>query len=68
MTHNIKILENFADAIVNGDNKTFGIHKNNSGYQKGDIIQFAAVNSNGIKIHTHPINDKKYIITNVLSG
>ena len=67
MTHNIKILEDFATAVVNGE-KTFEIRENDRGYQKGDIIQFTAVDSIGVKILTHPINDKKYIITYVLSG
>ena len=71
-THNLKIQEDFADAIVSGD-KTFEIRKNDRGYQKGDYIKFDKVIERGssfdcFDILTHPIRDKLYVITYVMSG
>lgn len=62
-----KVLEPFADAILSGE-KTFEIRKNEEGYQKGDIIRFEVMSSECFTNLTHPLNDKKYEITYVLSG
>lgn len=40
--HNLKILNDFADAVAMGD-KTFEIRENDRGYQKGDYIKFLAI-------------------------
>ena len=69
MTHKLKILKQFADEIIIG-NKNFEIRKNDRGYQKGDFIDFLAIQKTenieiGIK---HPINKELYEITYVLSG
>ena len=68
MIHYIKILESFATAVNNGD-KTFEVRQNDRGYQKGDIVKFTVLNdSDKLKSLTHPLNDKEFEITYVLSG
>lgn len=42
MTHELKILKSFADAVYSGD-KTFEIRENDRGFQKGDKVIFKAV-------------------------
>ncbi len=66
MTHNIKILETFADAVLSGD-KTFEIRKNDRGYQKGDLIQFTVIDDLGLCVDSK-LTKHKYRITYVLSG
>ena len=67
MTHKLKILEDFANAICNGE-KTFEIRENDRGYQRGDQIWFAATTKSGLIIEDHAINKHTYQITYVLSG
>ena len=67
MTHCIKIEADFADAVVSGD-KNFEIRKNDRGYQKGDLIKFIPLHRNFVKDENHPLNDKLYVVTYVLSG
>ena len=68
MTHEIKILESFADAVLRGD-KNFEVRKNDRGYQRGDFVQFIPIyDSDKLPITSHPLCKKKYIITYVLSG
>lgn len=69
MTHKLKILKQFADEIIIG-NKNFEIRKNDRGYQKGDFIDFLAIQkTENIEIGIeHPINKELYEITYVLSG
>lgn len=64
--HNLKILNDFADAVVSGD-KTFEIRENDRGFQKGDYIKFQAVDKIGLE-NQHVINCKLYIITFVMNG
>ena len=65
--HNLKILSDYADAIVAGD-KTFEIRENDRGFQKGDFIKFQATDNTGIiRNYQHLINNKLYEITFVLS-
>ena len=65
--HNLKILSDYADAIVAGD-KTFEIRENDRGFQKGDFIKFRVTDKTGISNnYLHPINNKLYEITFVLS-
>lgn len=66
MTHNIKIQESFADAVMRGD-KTFEIRKNDRGYQKGDLIQFTVIDDLGLCVGSE-LTKHKYRITYVLSG
>lgn len=64
--HNLKILNDFADAVVMGE-KPFEIRENDRGYQKGDYIKFRAIDNNGTP-NPHCINDKLYLITFVMNG
>lgn len=64
--HNLKILNDFADAVLMGD-KAFEIRLNDRGYQKGDYIKFQAIDKNGIQ-NRHCINDKLYQTTFVMNG
>ena len=65
--HELKILSDYADAIVAGD-KTFEIRENDRGFQKGDFIKFRVTDKTGISNnYLHPINNKLYEITFVLS-
>ena len=65
--HNLKILNDFADSIVEGD-KNFEVRENDRGFQKGDFIKFQAVDTMRIKNYSHLINNKLYEITYVLNG
>lgn len=65
-THNLKILNDFADAVVAGD-KTFELRQNDRGYQKGDYIKFQAIDDHRVE-NPHLINDNLYEITFVLNG
>lgn len=64
--HNLKILNDFAEAVLMGD-KTFEIMENDRGYQKGDYIKFQEIDENGTP-NRHFINDKLYLITFVMNG
>lgn len=64
--HNLKILNDFADAVAIGD-KTFEIRENDRGYQKGDYIKFQAIDKTGLE-NQHVINGKLYLITFVMNG
>ena len=67
MIHVLKILEQFADAIVDGD-KNFEIRNNDRGFQKGDDVRFIVVDINGKRQRGHAIELNTYRITYVLSG
>ncbi len=67
MTHVIKILNSYADAIVDG-RKTFEVRENDRGYNAGDKVRFKVVDSSGIQQTTHPLYDKVYNIIYVHSG
>ena len=64
MTHELKILECYADAKVAGD-KLFEIRYNaDRGFQKGDFITYIVVDNAGRRWY-HPIEDMKFEITYV---
>ena len=68
-THEIKLDEKFADAVLSGD-KCFEVRYNDRGYQKGDLVKFKVVDGAeliGRRIN-HTLNDKKFEITYVLNG
>lgn len=67
MIHELKIDENFTDAIISGD-KNFEIRYNDRGYQKGDIIKFSPVSSVGSCDTLNPLYNALYEITYVLNG
>ena len=70
MTHNIKLREEFCDAVYEG-RKTFEIRNNDRGYQVGDYIKFNPIGLDKfgfLKPIEHPVLDKKYVITYILNG
>ena len=68
MIHNLKLLEQFADAVANGE-KNFEIRINDRGFQKGDLVQFRTISTDSPYIaKEHPVNDMYFEITYVLTG
>lgn len=67
MVHRIKILETFASAVVTGE-KSFEIRKNDRGYNRGDVVEFSVINTDGTTNNFHPLNEKTYEITYVMNG
>ena len=65
--HELKIMSNFANEIVNG-NKTFEIRENDRGFQKGDRVKFNVLDMNGMSFPSHMLCKRTYEITYVLSG
>ena len=74
-THNLKLRMDFCDDVLRGK-KTFEIRYNDRGYQTGDLIKFIPINGiayedffgNIIQDAQHPISEKVYRITYILSG
>lgn len=66
-THEIKIREEFADAVLNGD-KTFELRENDRGYQKGDFVKFTVLDRLNVPYVSHKLHDEIYEITYVLNG
>lgn len=66
MTHNIKLDISFCDLVYEGV-KTFEVRRNDRNYQIGDLICFQPVGLLHQPVE-HPVNDKIYEITYVLSG
>jgi len=64
--HNLKILEEFADAVYDGE-KNFEIRENDRGYQKGDLVEFKVIDKQGKEVD-HCLNELQYKITYVLNG
>ena len=67
MIHRIKLRDEFADAVYNGE-KSFEIRNNDRGYQKGDTVIFRVIDNLGLTINYHPLNGVEFEITYVLSG
>lgn len=68
MTHKIKIVQPYADAVLSGD-KTFEVRYDDRGYQKGDEIEFTVVDlEDGDSPVVHPLNGRIFYITYVLHG
>ena len=67
MRHEIKIGQDFANAVLSGE-KTFEIRRNDRGYQRGDAIVFHVVDRDWNDLPEHPLNAETYVITYVLSG
>lgn len=68
--HNLKLNEEFADAVLSGE-KSFEIRENDRGFQKGDHIVFHVINPKaGIYDFyvDHPLNDKEFEIGYVING
>ena len=71
-THRLKIMEQFADAIVDG-RKTFEVRENDRGFQPGDRVVFYDVGFNAVGGSVvfgkeHPVQCMEFEITYVLSG
>lgn len=66
MIHKIKLDLSFCDLVYKGV-KTFEVRRNDRNYQKGDLVCFQPV---GLlhQLVEHPVKDKIYEITYVLSG
>ena len=64
--HEIKLNEEFCDVVYCGE-KNFEVRENDRGYQKGDRIKFNPITNMGL-LFFHPIENKTYEITYVLSG
>lgn len=69
MLHRIKLSEDFAEAVLNGD-KPFEIRKNDRGYQKGDTVVFRVVERDNpaFEVAASPLNGRLFEITYVISG
>ena len=67
MIHELKIKESFAGAILRGE-KNFEVRRNDRGFQKGDKIVFTVIDDTNIPYVAHPLKDKVFEITYVLSG
>ena len=65
-THKLKIKEDFANAILACE-KRFEIRKNDRGFQRGDLVEFIAVDENGCELQ-HIINNYLFEITYVMNG
>ena len=66
MTHVIKLLETFADAVLDG-RKNFEVRENDRGYQRGDQVSFIVVDKHGNRVR-HSLEIELFVITYVLSG
>lgn len=67
MTHYIKILEQYADAILEG-RKNFEVRRNDRGYNAGDKIVFSVITDYGLIDMHHALGKKYFEITYVHSG
>lgn len=66
MTHHIKLMEDFADAVLSGE-KSFEVRENDRWYQKGDHVKFKVIDRLKLEVG-HPLNNAEFEITYVLSG
>lgn len=67
MLHVIKILESYANAIIEG-RKNFEVRLNDRGYNAGDRVSFIVKDEFDLTNLSHPLSDKEYEITYVHSG
>ena len=64
--HRLKILDIFADDILEG-NKTFELRYNDRNYQKGDFIKFVVVDGEG-HVSRHPLGRELFQIVYFFDG
>ena len=64
--HRLKILDIFADDILEG-NKTFELRYNDRNYQKGDFIKFVVVDGEG-HVSRPPLGRELFQIVYFLEG
>ena len=68
MTHEIKLREEYADAVLSGE-KCFEVRENDRGYQKGDRVRFIVIDKLNLCVnHYLTVNEVEFEITYVLSG
>ena len=65
MTHKLKILATFADAITNGE-KTFEVRRNDRNFQKGDLVKFEVISEQTGNPTPHQIDRQLYRVGYVL--
>lgn len=65
MMHDLKILERFADAVVDG-RKTFEVRRDDRGFVVDDIVFFRCIDDDGMSVK-HAIDGVAWRITYVLS-
>lgn len=65
--HELKLSEPFIQPVYDG-RKTFEVRENDRGFQSGDLVRFIPVSLKMAARYRHPIRDKLYEITYVLSG
>lgn len=66
-THRIKLLDEFADDVLEG-RKPFEIRENDRGYQKGDHVIFEVITKAGEACKEHQLGSREYEITYVING
>lgn len=64
--HELKIWLKYADAVFRGE-KTFEFRRGNRPYKVGDHIRFKVFDPETKEFKDHPINDKLYEITYLLT-
>lgn len=67
MIHKLKILEQYADAILEG-RKNFEVRLNDRGYNAGDRVVFKVIDDYNIADAHHDLCKKSFVITYVHSG
>lgn len=68
MEHELKILEPYADAIIQG-RKRFDVRRNDRGFNAGDTVRFRVLDRDWMQpILSHNLNRKLWRITYVHSG
>jgi len=65
MTHELKILKPFADAVASGK-KTFEVRRNDRGFTTGDKIRFHVISAETGEPIEHPLNGKAYEVGYIL--
>ena len=67
MIHKLKILTQYADAIIDG-RKNFEVRLNDRGFNAGDQVKFIVQDFAGVYDVHYPLNEKVFEITYVHSG
>ncbi len=65
--HHLKILKQYADEVAAG-NKLFEIRKNDRNFQKGDIVQFAVIDTEELHILDRRAYEITYVLTDFPTG
>lgn len=65
--HHLKIRKQYADEVAAG-NKLFEIRKNDRNFQKGDIVQFAVIDTEELHILDRRAYEITYVLTDFPTG